>query len=142
MKIINIISFPIANFLGLTFWLFLLGYRNFARGFDFTDATLNYHFSLRILNGEIPFKDFHFSVMPLSFYIEAFFHKLFGPNYIINHYLGFITKLVQSFFIYKIFFSFYKKNTQSIILTIFLLSLVGTLEYPFHFSYIFLKPYR
>ena len=65
-------------FLGLAFWLFLLGYRNFARGFDFTDATLNYHFSLRILNREIPFKDFHFSVMPLSFYIEAFFHKLFG----------------------------------------------------------------
>ena len=78
-------------------WILILSRYNLGRGFDFTDSTLTYHYSLQILNGEIPFKDFHTFVMPLAFYFEAFFHWIFGENYIVNAYIGLIIKFLQGF---------------------------------------------
>jgi len=127
--------FDLSIFFGFAIFLAIIGSFNFSKGFDFTDATLAYHYSLKILNGEIPFKDFHLSVMPLTLYIEAFFHSVFGRDYIINSYLGFATKLIQSFFIYKIFYFFYGKRKISIIFSLFLICLVGRLQYPYHFAW-------
>ena len=107
----NIISNKIFIFFFTSFitflWIFAISYQNFAKGIDFTDSTLTYNFSLRILKGEIPFRDFHSFVMPLAFYIEAIFHKFFGENIVINSYLGLFNKFLQTYLIYLIikFFS-------------------------------------
>ncbi len=104
------------------FYTFLLSYFNYGQGFDFTDLTLNYHFSLKVLNGEIPFKDFHTSVMPLAYYIEAFFHKIFGKSIEVNLFLGLLNKFFVVYIVYGIFNFFYEKKL-SLLITFFVTSL-------------------
>ncbi|MCP4552926.1 MAG: hypothetical protein GY834_12995 [Bacteroidetes bacterium] len=123
-----------SNTLIVALWTIVLSYANFAKGFDFTDSTLTYHFSLRILNGDIPFKDFHTTLMPLAYYIEAIFHYLFGVNYIVNAYLGLALKFLQIFYIFKIFNIFYKHILTSMIFTIFMTSLFSSQHIYFSFT--------
>ena len=112
-------------------WIFAISYQNFAKGIDFTDSTLTYNFSLRILKGEIPFKDFHSFVMPLAFYIEAIFHKFFGENILINSYLGLFIKFLQTYLIYLIVKFFTKNFSKSIIISFFIMALMGDLSQTF-----------
>ena len=40
--------------------------------------------------------------MPFAYYVEAFFHKLFGENININSYLGLINQFLQTYLVYLI----------------------------------------
>ena len=97
----------------LFLWIYFFSNYNFLKGFDFTDSTLSYHFSLRVLNGEIPYKDFHITTLPLRYYVGAFFHLLFGKSLIVNNYLGLFCIFFQAFLIYFILNKFIKNKTDA-----------------------------
>ena len=124
------ILFSLAIFFSLL-WVIAISHHNFDKGIDFTDSTLTYNFSLRILKGDIPFKDFHTFVTPLAFYIEAFFHKLFGENIIVNSYLGLFNKFLQTYLIYLILLFFTNNFTRSIIFSLFIMGPMGQLNETF-----------
>ncbi len=121
--------------LSLFLWICLFANYNFAKGFDFTDSTLSYHFSLRVLNGDIPFKDFHTTVLPFTYYVGAFFHYLFGKSLLVNNYLGLLCVFIQTFLIYLILKKFIKNKSNSFFITIFLVSIFGDINGSIYFSY-------
>ena len=116
-------------------WLTLLTKYNFGKGIDFSDTTLTYHFSLRILRGDVPFRDFHSMVMPLAFYVEAFFHKIFGLNFIVNSYLALITIFFQTIFIFLIIKKFFKENIYALLSAFFVIGFLGNIHQAIHFSF-------
>ncbi|CAK6697664.1 hypothetical protein MNNICLKF_02291 [Synechococcus sp. CBW1107] len=83
-------------------WTFLLIAPSLFKGIDFTDQTLNYHFSLRVLDGDIPFKDFQTTVMPFSYWMEALFHWIFGKGFWVNEVMGVVLKGVNLYLSYLI----------------------------------------
>ena len=117
------------------FYTFLISFSSFGKGFDFTDMTLTYHFSLRILNGDIPFKDFHTTIMPLSYYLEAVFHYFFGQSYRVNLVMGLCLKFFNILFIYLTLNLFYKNKITSLLFTLFITSIfIGNSQTYFSFS--------
>ena len=131
LKVFKKLLIPLSFFL----WIFLFAKYNFAKGFDFTDSTLSYHFSLRVLNGDVPFKDFHTTPLPFSYYFGAFFHFLFGKSFLVNNYLGLFCVFVQTFLIYLILKIFIKNKIDAFIITIFLVSIFGNINGTIYFSY-------
>lgn len=122
-------------FISILLFTVLTSYASFGMGFDFTDYTLHYHFALRILDGDVPFIDFHSAVMPLSYYIEALVHYLFGLDYKISLYLGLFFKFIDISFIYFIVNYFYKEKATSLIFTLFIVALfMGNTQSHFSFS--------
>jgi len=111
--------------------VYIFSIRNsFATGFDFTDGTLNYHFALEILNGNIPFKDFSLTVLPLSFYLESAIHFIFGENYIYNLYLGIIITILGYYAVFKILLIYYNKKLSLIFTLVLLITFeAGTFPY-------------
>lgn len=109
-------------------WVFTISFNNFAKGIDFTDSTLTYNFSLKVLKGEVPFRDFHLFVMPFAIYVEAFFHKLFGENIMINSYLGLFNKFLQTYLIYLILNVFTKNFKKSLVFSMFIMAIMGDLN--------------
>ena len=93
-------------------WVYFFAKYNFLKGFDFTDSTLSFHFSLRVLNGDIPFKDFHSTALPLTYYVGAFCHFLFGKSLLVNNCLGLFCKFIQAFLIYLILYKFIQNKTN------------------------------
>jgi len=102
-------------------------------GFDFTDATLNYHFSIQVLNGQIPFKDFFSAVMPSAYYVESFFHFVFGDSYRVNKLLGLVNEYLVYLAYYKIIGCFLRKYT-ALIFTGLLVS-VSSIGVPVYFNF-------
>ena len=81
----------------LFLWVYFFAKYNFLKGFDFTDSTLSFHFSLRVLNGDIPFKDFHSTALPLTYYVGAFCHFLFGKSLLVNNSLDYFVNSFRLF---------------------------------------------
>ena len=112
----------------IVLWILIFSRQNFAQGFDFTDSTLSYHFSLKVLEGYIPFKDFHTTVLPFTYYLGAFFHLIFGKSLLVNNYAGLACLIAEAILVYLIIKEFVSNKFDSFIITLFLITLLYTLQ--------------
>src|SRR5216683_2873756 len=51
-------------------------------GMCFNDPSWYFHFGRRVLDGDVPYRDFVFQVGPLPIYTDAAFQKIFGSTYV------------------------------------------------------------
>lgn len=70
-------------FLALFYYLYFLN-----KGLVLFDEGYFVHAAERILNGEVPYKDFSLQYGPLYFYALAFFFKLFGSSILIGRFFA------------------------------------------------------
>ncbi len=75
------VNLELTFFLLISIFSFLLNFESGRRGLFPRDQSIIFDGSYRILQGQIPYKDFLSPVGPLPFYIHALFFKLFGINY-------------------------------------------------------------
>lgn len=59
-----------------------------------------------ILDGKLPYKDFHFCLPPLYLYIQAGLIKLFGTNLVVSRIYGCVERILMCGFLYLIFCRF------------------------------------
>ena len=129
-KILNLL-YPLL----IVLWILIFSRQNFAQGFDFTDSTLTYHFSLKVLEGFIPFKDFHTTVLPFTYYVGAFFHLIFGKSLLVNNYAGLACLIAEAILVYLIIKEFVSNKFDSFILTLFLITLLYVLQESIFLTY-------
>lgn len=60
------------------------------------------HAAQRFLQGDIPYRDFHFIYTPATIFATAFGFKIFGENILSGRILALLIAIVTSFIIYKI----------------------------------------
>jgi hypothetical protein len=58
------------------------------KGLVFFDEGVFVHSAERILQGQLPYKDFWLQYGPTYFYVLAFFYKVFGPSILIGRFLS------------------------------------------------------
>ena len=75
----------------------------FNLGIGFRDEGFLYLNAVRILNGEIPYRDFFMTTTPGAFYLAAFFVKLFGLYIIEGRILYFIFVIAVLFLVNVIY---------------------------------------
>lgn len=72
------------------------------RGIVLYDEGYYTHIAQRILNGEVPYKDFFLQFTPLYFYILAFSYKVFGTQILVGRFLTLFICIGILFTVFKI----------------------------------------
>jgi hypothetical protein len=71
-------------------------------GMCFNDASWFFHFGKRLLDGDVPYRDYLFQVGPLPIYIDAAFQKIFGSLYLASLYAALFIKILRVFVVFSI----------------------------------------
>jgi hypothetical protein len=90
-------------FLISAFIFVFLQLQGFNLGIGFRDEGFLYLNSLRILHGEIPYRDFFMTTTPGSFYLQTFIIQLFGNYFIWGRLLYILCIVISMFFIWCIY---------------------------------------
>ncbi|MCL5435375.1 MAG: glycosyltransferase family 39 protein [Patescibacteria group bacterium] len=157
-KIKNLLKLEVA--LIISAFIYYLFFVN--KGLVFFDEGYFAHSAERLLNGQMPYKDFSLQYGPTYFYILAFLFKLFGPSILIGRFLNIVISLfiiLTIFFILKklkinsrrtVFLSFLSLtafgypliNISNIVWISVLLSLLSVLTYIYWLSSKNIRQYR
>lgn len=83
------------------------------RGVVVHDEGYILHSSERLLQNELPYRDYHFPYTPLSIFITGFSFFLFGPSILSSRILVLFVYLLSSWLIYRLVFSSTKNKLYS-----------------------------
>lgn len=61
----------------------------------FNDPSWFFHFGHRVLEGDVPYRDFVFQVGPLPLYVDAAFQRVFGEYYMASVYASVVITIVR-----------------------------------------------
>lgn len=102
----------------------------YSRGFMLHDEGYILHAGQRILDGEIPYKDFDIVYTPGSAYVTAFFFKIFGEKIIVARLGSLVFVLGSIVILYKLFSLFSKQ-----VITVFIPIAVYISWIPIHLNF-------
>ena len=71
-------------------------------GMCFNDPSWYFHFGGRVLDGDVPYRDFVFQVGPLPIYVDAAFQGVFGEKYAASLFAGLFVKILRVFVVWLI----------------------------------------
>src|SRR5260370_5071902 len=72
------------------------------RGVIYNDEGYILNSALRILHGQVPYRDFDFAYTPLSIFTTAIFLKIFGVSVFSGRFASFTISLLSAFAMYNI----------------------------------------
>lgn len=104
-------------FIALIYYLFFVN-----RGIVLYDEGYYAHIADRIVQGQIPYKDFFLQFSPGYFYLLAFLYKVFGEQIIVGRLLTLFISLLILFFNLKIADKFLPKTHQKILVSLITIS--------------------
>ena len=116
----NIILFFLVSF------SFFLNYYYGFRGLSPLDDVLNFNCGYRILNGDIPFKDYYTVTGPVLCIVQSFFYKIFGVSW----FSLVIHASILNVILCIVFYFYLKKMDVPHYLIILLCLGISTLGYP------------
>ncbi|MBI4226011.1 hypothetical protein HY612_02755 [Candidatus Roizmanbacteria bacterium] len=94
----------------------------FNRGFAFYDEGFILHGAQRVLQGEIPYRDFDFIYTPVTIYLVAAIFKLFGESILIGRLLVLVVGVLTSLLIFSITYKISKNRIFSYLSALIYLS--------------------
>ena len=83
-------------------------------GIRLSDTNIYFNVAFRILQGQLPYKDFFFANFPIFAYISSFYYFLAFGNINLFYLTSIIETIIITFFIYKISYAKTKNNLISI----------------------------
>lgn len=82
------------------------------RGLFYSDDGYILNSALRVLHGQIPYKDFHFAYTPVSIFIELFSFKLFGVSILSSRIVAAAISFLTCLIIFKLSSHITKKRIE------------------------------
>ncbi len=92
------------------------------RGIVYSDEGYILNSASRLLDGQLPYKDFHFVYTPLSIYLTAFAFCLFGQSLLVERLLAVFIGFTSCIFVFLLLVKLTKRHLLSMLGTLFFCS--------------------